>query len=206
MFQNAPFIRKSAVNELLSVIKGPFGFIPTRNGLISYLKDFDLQTPVKTDSLISSVFDALHSLAYKRWENNIHRSHKVICLITDQDNLTDKLLGVKFKEFNLYKHLLDLYNKDFLNIVLEYPVRWYIFDAPLIFSANNNTERLTEIHLYIRDKVCDYNYSIPRFNPFESRELYLPFKSYVKHSNLFEHIKQLEKKKDLSISSSKNED
>jgi len=75
MFKTVPTIRASALEQLLWVVKGPFGFIPTRSGLSSSMKLTNSLTSVSMDSLLSSIDDALHKLKYEAYTLSVNKFH-----------------------------------------------------------------------------------------------------------------------------------
>jgi len=62
-------------------VKGPFGFIPTADGLTASLKLTNSLSAVMMDSLLSSMDFAFFKVNLKRWESNVKYAGKTVYLL-----------------------------------------------------------------------------------------------------------------------------
>jgi hypothetical protein len=59
-------------------VKGPFGFIPTVDGLTASMKLTNSLSAVMMDSLLSSMDEAFFKAHLKRWESNVKYAGKTV--------------------------------------------------------------------------------------------------------------------------------
>jgi hypothetical protein len=77
-FESIPTIRRSTLKELLWVVKGPFGFIPTRGGLSSSMRVTNSLSPIRMSSLFDSIDEALFRGSMMAWTQAVSKSHKTL--------------------------------------------------------------------------------------------------------------------------------
>jgi len=63
LYKSVPTLRKSQVEKFSWLVKGPFGFIPTADGLSTSLKLSNSRTAVSVDRFLSSIDDAKFQLS-----------------------------------------------------------------------------------------------------------------------------------------------
>jgi len=66
MFTKVPGIRNKMIQALKWTVLGPFGLVPSADGLTSRMRLVNSLSAVRVDSLISSIDDALHLKAVER--------------------------------------------------------------------------------------------------------------------------------------------
>lgn len=113
-------------------MKGPFGFIPTADGLSSRLKMTNSLSAVSMDSLLSSIDEAKFNIALRTYTKSIGTFEKLITSLM----LIDKTVGFDYPAMDnpIYKHILVIYHEAIDKFILEKPVRRLIFDGPLVFT------------------------------------------------------------------------
>jgi hypothetical protein len=73
-------------------VKGPFGFIPTADGLTASMKLTNSLSAVMMDSLLSSMDEAFFKISLRRWESNVKYAGKTVY----QLRTIQSLAGVNF--------------------------------------------------------------------------------------------------------------
>jgi hypothetical protein len=60
MYKSCPTTRKSSLERISWLVKGPFGFVPTEDGLLSHIRISSSLSSIAMDSLLSSIDKAKH--------------------------------------------------------------------------------------------------------------------------------------------------
>lgn len=66
MYTSVPTVRRTQLQKMLWLVKGPFGFIPTADGLTASMKLTNSLSAVMMDSLLSSMDEAFFKAHLKR--------------------------------------------------------------------------------------------------------------------------------------------
>ncbi|QKI79961.1 RNA-dependent RNA polymerase [Erysiphe necator associated mitovirus 13] len=195
LYKSIPTVRKSQLERLSWLVKGPFGFIPTADGLSTSIKLTNSLSAVSMDRFLSSIDDAKHILNLKTWERNLSITNDVI----------RQLLGLKeipgFKGLNpldspIYNHILDRYWSSYGDIISKKPVRRFIFDGPLVFVNYYRQSWKFEMMDYIKSKVKDTsNETISLLDPFKDDKVILPLSHSAKSENFWLLVKEIEDRK-----------
>jgi hypothetical protein len=192
-FERIPSVRrKSALKELQWVVKGPFGFIPTRSGISSSWEVDSSLTSIKVDSLLTSIDDAFLEMQYRTWSVAIENSHIALQKFENAMVQEDSLLGFSVQ---LYQHILDLYKADFMRLVLDRPtgkpLQLYApLDPQEVYPPGWLERAMTEIRTQVRS--VDNRMITPIADPFQVERVVLPFSSSLKSFNFFKEVRRID--------------
>jgi len=156
-------------------------------------------TLVKVDSLLASIDDALHNMAVKNYTTSVEKSHNILSALELRrfDAYVGSPLGVLSP---FYQTLESAYKADFLELVLDRPVRRFIFDGTPIhfgFYVKPYDEWLRIVIEYIGKKVKGTQVPLTISDPFAAMadRVVNPFQSSLKTYNFFEDVRRIEREK-----------
>jgi len=180
------------------VVKGPFGFVPTESGLSSSMKISKSLTLVRIDSMLASIDDALHNLAYKTYTTSVDKSNQT--LLMWDSRRSEAFIGSPDGPSPFYLYLKSLYHKDFMDLVLGLPVRRFIFDGTPIhfgFYVKPYDEWLRIVQEYIKKKIGFAEFPLSIRDPFSLSEevVVAPLRSSLKTFNFFSEVRRIENSK-----------
>jgi hypothetical protein len=154
-------------------------------------------TLVRVDSMLASIDDALHNLAYRSYTASIEKSHETLAKL--EALRYDPFIGGPEGPSPFYLSLMSAYKADFMELVLGIPVRRFIFDGTPIhfgFYVKPYVEWRTIIQKYISKKVHTAEFPLSVSDPFCKDEVIIaPLRSSLKTYNFFEDVRQIERSK-----------
>lgn len=201
LYTSVPTVRKSQVESMKWVVLGPFGFIPSADGLTSSMKLVNSLSAVKMDSLLSSIDQAKFELDLRTWEGNMKRTVDSLIKISiapvpdfvrDQFELSNfdvrtspVLQRIKSE---LQNHLNDL--------ALRKPVRRLIFDGPLVMTNFYRQTWMEEMMKFITSKIRKSDQeTVSCVDPYQTDKVDLPFQTSLKGVNFFHEVRRIENDK-----------
>jgi hypothetical protein len=100
-----------------------------------------------------------------------------------------------------YRELLGQFTTDFTALVVDRPIRRFIYgDGPILHFNSYRDDWIDGIVLYITKKVQGASYPVPISDPLRPIEerVEIPFKSSVKSFNFFAEVRSIERAKDAT--------
>jgi hypothetical protein len=180
-------------------ILGPFGLVPTVDGLTSSMKLVNSLSMVRVDSLLSSIDDVLHVRDVQNHWRVVDKTQKAFLRLVmwDPKKLFHNLEGSHqfieyIQEFISYKYFSKL-----VTLQKEEPKRRYIFGGPIIHFNHYREGWMKEVMLYIRSKVNTPESTVSIMDPFDIEDrIVLPWKSKSSGDSFFGEVRKLEQLKD----------
>lgn len=177
-------------------MKGPFGFIPTVDGLTASIKLTNSLSAVMMDSLLSSMDEAFFKIAVQRWESNVKYAGKTVYNL----RTIQSLAGISFDltQSPFLKAMLSSWVARTDDLLRDKPVRRIIFDDPYMVFTNYYRENwMMEMMYNIKYKIKARTeaMSLPLMDPFRSDSVVLPLSSTNRANNYWALVQQIEKEK-----------
>lgn len=194
LYKSVPTIRKSQLERLSWFVKGPFGFIPTADGLSTSLKLSNSLSAVSMDRFLSSLDEAKFRLNLTMWERNLGKTNDIIRQLLNLQQVPGFTLETR--DSPLYLYMLDRYWSSVGELVANKPVRRFVFDGPLVFTNYYRESWKFEMMDYIKTKIKDdSDETVSLLDPFESQRVTLPLSSSAKADNFWLMVKEIEDEK-----------
>jgi len=195
LYKSVPTVRKSQLNRLKWLVKGPFGFIPTVDGLSASIKLSNSLSAVSMDRFLSSIDEAKFILNLRTWERNLKKTNDIIRSLLAMESIPG-FEGLDIKDSPLYLYILDNYWSKYAELISEKPVRRLIFDGPIIFFNYYRESWKFETMKYIKSKLQDdRDETFSPLDPFSDNKIILPLSHTVKSENFWLIVKELEDEK-----------
>lgn len=199
MFTKVPGVRNKMTQALKWTVLGPFGLVPTADGLTSQMRLVNSLSAVRIDSLISSIDDALHRKAVERHWDVIEKITRTLTRLYVWDPAKDFLDDPWiFAADQVRQLIIDLYQLKLQELSENPPVRRFIFDGPLILTNHYRVGWGKEVMEYISKKL-EYVPPVPILDPFDNKgEVLLAFKGITKGEDFFALVRSIEAEKDIA--------
>jgi len=194
MYDKVPMIRKSQVLSLKWLVLGPFGFIPTADGLTASLRLTNSLSAVRMDILLSSIDRAKYQLNYQTFEKNIRKTVNIIVML----KCLDRPIGVEAIDYNfndspVIRMILRDYKLYLDQLIQRKPVYRLIFDGPLVFTNFYRESWMKEMLEYITSKIKDSSSeTVSPNDPFADDKVLLPFQTSMKGEDFFALVQSID--------------
>nr|UPW42172.1 MAG: putative RNA dependent RNA polymerase [Jiangsu mito-like virus 11] len=200
MFKKVPGVNNNKTNALKWTILGPFGLVPTADGLTSQMRLVNSLSAVRVDSLISSIDDALHRKDVESHWKNVEKVSRTLTRLYVWDPaemfLDDPWV---FAANSVRELIINTYQLKLEDMSENPPIRRFIFDGPLILTNHYRQGWGKEVMDYISKKLEAKPTSTPLLDPFANDEqVLLGFKQITKGEDFFALVRQIESEKDIA--------
>jgi hypothetical protein len=194
LLKSVPTVRKSQLDRILWTIKGPFGFVPTAEGLASFLTMSSSLTPVRANQIIDAVRRVKHSWDCRVWDQAVRQA------IEFQVSICELYYPVGFEGYPsdfrfspIREELRKQISEDLISLGSSRP-RWrLIFGGPLIMTNYYRAGYQSEIVAYLKTLIIDKSseVSILGGDPFvETSFERFAFSSSFKGQKFFEEVRE----------------
>jgi hypothetical protein len=190
---SVPTVRKSQLEKIKWVIKGPFGFVPTAEGLASSLTMSSSLTPVRANQII-------HAVRYTKFQWDLDMWQKVVKdNINSRISISELYYPVGFQNYPLdfrmspvLQEMILVLSNDLRDLGGQRPTFRLSFGGPLIMTNYYRQGYATEIVDYIKYIINqDPEFRIGGKDPFlpQTFEAFA-FSSKFKGQKFFEQVKE----------------
>ncbi|AGC24232.1 RNA-dependent RNA polymerase [Sclerotinia sclerotiorum mitovirus 3] len=188
-----PTVRKSQLEKVKWVVKGPFGFVPTAEGLASFLTMSSSLTPVRANQII-------HAVRYTKFQWDLDMWTKVV-----KDNIGYRIsiselyfpvgfqdYPLDFNESPIKMEIIKRLSQDLRDLGGQRPTFRLIFEGPIIMFNYYRQGYASEIVNYIKYLVHqEPEFKIGGSDPFLPRNFEaFAFSSKFKGQKFFEQVKE----------------
>nr|QUE49179.1 MAG: RNA-dependent RNA polymerase [Sclerotinia sclerotiorum mitovirus 37] len=161
LISRVPTVRKSQLELILWTIKGPFGFVPTREGLASFLTMSNSLTPVRANQIIDAVRRVKHRFDVSTWQTAVRKA------IEFQISISELYYPVGFSSYPsgfesspVRRFLIHQNSLDLRSLGTSVP-RWrLVFGGPLIMMDYYRASYEQEIVAYIKHLISDQTFEV----------------------------------------------
>jgi hypothetical protein len=185
------------LDRLLWLVLGPFGFIPSKDGLSASMKLNRSLTLVDMHILLSCIDEAKFDLDLKMWTTNMQETIHVLFRLGLLSEPAGFEVFTDFTSSPLYSFIREQFGNKLSQLVIDKPVRRFIFNGPLLhftfYSEGWETNLMSAITATIKS---DDNSTVSPLNPFLDDNVVLPLRGNVKGLNFFKHVLDLMAERD----------
>jgi hypothetical protein len=197
-FSSIPTVSKQfGVDKLLWLVLGPFGFIPSKDGLSAFMKLNRSLSLVDMHILLSCVDEAKFDLDKKTWEANIQETIHTLFRFGLLSEPAGFEVFTDFASSPLYSFIRAQFGNKLSTLVQDKPVRRLIFDGPLLhftFYTEGWCDGLME---HLTKKIqSDSQETVSPSNPFKDDKVILPLRGNIKGISFFKHVLALMAERD----------
>nr|ALD89100.1 RNA-dependent RNA polymerase [Macrophomina phaseolina mitovirus 1] len=161
LISRVPTVRKSQLETILWTIKGPFGFVPTRVGLASFLTMSSSLTPVRANQIIDAVRRVKHQFDVNTWKTAVRKA------IEFQISISELYYPVGFSSYpsgfensSVRRAIVHQNSLDLQSLGTSAP-RWrLVFGGPLIMMDYYRASYEQEIVAYIKELITDQSFEV----------------------------------------------
>nr|AHF48627.1 RNA-dependent RNA polymerase [Sclerotinia sclerotiorum mitovirus 11] len=161
LISRVPTVRKSQLETILWTIKGPFGFVPTRVGLASFLTMSSSLTPVRANQIIDAVRRVKHQFDVNTWKTAVRKA------IEFQISISELYYPVGFSSYpsgfensSVRRAIIHQNSLDLQSLGASAP-RWrLVFGGPLIMMDYYRASYEQEIVAYIKELITDQSFEV----------------------------------------------
>jgi hypothetical protein len=121
LYKSIPTVRKSQLEKIVWLVKGPFGFVPTTDGLSADIQLYDSLSVVCIDRLADSFDEAIYLHNKELWLNNLKRMDELKFNLHTLDRLPGFVDIVEPLSSPIFNHLLELYEVQVEELLVNEP-------------------------------------------------------------------------------------
>lgn len=196
MYTTIPTVRKSQGEKFKWLVLGPFGFIPSTDGLSASLKLTNSLSAVEMDILLTSITETKFNMDKQLWESNMKKTIKIICDL----KLLTKPPGSDFdiRKSLTYQVIIGDYEREIYELARSMPEYRIKFSSGPLFTGFYRKMWMKPMMNHIHSLIHDISQEtlIP-LDPFAVDKVELPFKSNSKGEDFFRLVHELTIKKRL---------
>lgn len=198
MYQSIPTVRKQfGVDRLLWLVLGPFGFIPSKDGLSASMKLNRSLTLVDMHILLSCIDEAKFNLDKKMWEANIQETIHILFRLGLLSEPNGFEIFADFTSSPVYSFIREQFGNKLTHLVMDKPIRRLIFNGPLLHFTFYNENWCDGLMEHITSTIGnDSSETVSPMNPFKDDSVILPLQGNVKGLNFFKHVLELMAERD----------
>lgn len=192
MFSRVPFYtRKAQTHGLIWLVKGPFGFVPTVDGLTSGYRNVSALTTVRISSLLDSIDAVKHQVLTSEWSQALKstvNSWSEFKAVTHVEKYT--VLGPCIQTTWYWNQIDKFYRNELIDLIQSKPVRRFIFGGgPLIMFDYGRKSYSLELLEYIKTKIFSGDPPLMKMDPFSDEKVLFPLATPVKGINFFREVR-----------------
>jgi hypothetical protein len=192
LYKSIPTVRKSQLERLSWLVKGPFGFIPTRDGLSASMKLNNSLSRGSVNRLLSNIDLAFYESNCSILNRNIKKVNDIITNLLKISQPEGFIVDIKLSP--IYHHILDSYYKSLSTLMTEKPTLPNILSLPTKVIRCSWEEWPSAIMEHIRAKVISNEESVSPLDPFQDEKVILPLNHSIKSESFWLRVKELEEK------------
>ncbi|USV40785.1 putative RNA-dependent RNA polymerase [Leptosphaeria biglobosa mitovirus 3] len=121
LYKSIPTVRKSQLEKIVWLVKGPFGFVPTAEGLSADIQLYDSLSVVCIDRLADSFDEAIYLHNRELWLNNLKKMDELKYNLLSFERLPGFVDVVNPLDSPLFNHLLELYEIQIDELLVSEP-------------------------------------------------------------------------------------
>jgi len=172
-------VRRRQFESILWMVKGPFGFIPTADGLSPRLRLRSSHSVLTLQSLLTSIDHALYYTERTTWEANMRRFVDVIVhlqILSEPVGFTD----MDLQDSAMWQHMLERYHSHLLRYALARPVLDRGVGMSNMWDASRFEGTMSRVVTKIRSTR---DVSLPVLDPFQDQRVILPLSLRARGEN-----------------------
>jgi hypothetical protein len=195
LYKSIPTVRKSQLDKIVWLVKGPFGFVPTTDGLSADIQLYDSLSVVCIDRLADSFDEAIYLYNKELWFRNLKKLDELKFNLHTLVSLPGFVETVNPMDSPLYLHILELY---------EVQVEELIAEEPQYVPSSNNlgvcklkswTWKPTVMKALTDKLKADAGATFIPLDPFRDERVILPLSHSNKVQNFWIKLRELVKQR-----------
>jgi hypothetical protein len=195
LYKSIPTVRKSQLDKIVWLVKGPFGFVPTTDGLSADIQLYDSLSVVCIDRLADSFDEAIYLYNKELWLRNLKKLDELKFNLHSLDSLPGFVEKVNPLDSPLYLHVLELYEVQVEELILEEPKYVPSSNNLGVCKLKSWTWKPTVMKALTDKLKADAGATFIPLDPFRDERVILPLSHSNKVQNFWIKLRELVKQR-----------